>query len=156
MQEQWNIRSKEVRRGIGIDSRVSYLMCNGESSRQTNVFIDATASLWLTHTANRCQTWCGHTCAHRLSDMDTHIQYIHTHICYNTIHLIFIVRVGWVFLIRLMVSAAFRYFSCTTRLCWRKLVIFIILFWVIIAIINTLCWTNSFTIYCTLFILIVV
>ncbi len=73
MQEQRNIRSKEGSRGIGRDSRVSYLVCNGESSRQTNVFIDATASLWLTHTANRCQTWYGHTCAHRHSDMDTHI-----------------------------------------------------------------------------------
>lgn len=36
--------------------RVSNLMCNGKSSGKANVFIDAAASLWLTHTSNRCQT----------------------------------------------------------------------------------------------------
>ncbi len=154
MQKQWNIRSKEVRRGIGIDSRVSYLMCNGEAVARpmSSLMLQLLSGSHIPPTGAR-------------PDADTHVHtgtvtwthtYIHTHICYNTIHLIFIVRVGWVFLIRLMVSAAFRYFSCTKRLCWRKLVIFIILFWVIIVIINTLCWTNSFTIYCTLFILIVV
>lgn len=37
-------------------SRVSYLMGDSKSCSQTNVLIDAAASLWLTHPSYRSQT----------------------------------------------------------------------------------------------------
>lgn len=92
-----------------------------------------------TDTCARAQ-WHGHT---------------HTHICYNTIHLIFNVRVGRVFLTRLTVSATFSNFICTkgVHVMLIKIANLYLLsyYHIFNPITNTFYCTNSFTIYCTVY-----